>query len=349
MTQQQSVCGAPRVFLVVALLISIASCDGITAEEEPEFARVDFRLRRVDGQAFISSAAAEARPSFSDPASIVFDTLQVLRGNNYEGFVRFFDQDGKDITAEVSTQKENRQIFYTLQGTEGVSISVVDEEREYGRNEFGESLPVGLRFILFVPLDSRESRGAMRFQLVEFPSQVKNGVDARGGMTTVDFDLPIVVDPLPGPQPLDLITRAVLTMDPSDGSGTRTATIFNPNGLHLGAIEIDTLRLQMATRYDGRIQLFNDQTGEELTEQIQADAAFYQFFYGVFSFGTLIMDMDENGFPFGQTFTYDLGRTSGFNTGFVRLEQYDPNFGAEKVFSGSGQLLIDVQLMQVVE
>ena len=331
------------------LLLSVVGCDSITTEDDPVFASVDFRLRRVDGEAFIASAAAEARPSFSDPTSIAFDTLQVLRGNNYEGFVRFFDQDGKDITVEVRTQKENRQIFYTLRGTEGVSVQVVDKESEYGRNEFGESLPVGLRFILFVPLGFKESRGVMRFQLVEFPNQVKNGINAQGGTTTIDFDLPIVIDPLPGPQSLDLITRAVLTMEPSDDSGARTATFVNPDGLHLGAIETDTLRLQTATRYAGRIQLFNDRTGEEFTEQIRVDAAFYQFFYRVLSFGALNLDTDENGLPFGQTFTYDLGRASGFNTNFVRLEQFDPNFGAEKAFSGSGQLLMDVQLMQIVE
>ena len=344
MTRYRSIGITQRAVLVVALSISVAGCDSISGED-PTFARVDFRLRRVDGEAFITDAAAEARPSFSNQTAIVFDTLRVLRGNDYEGFVRFFDQDGKDITVEVRTQKENRQIFYTLRGTEGVSLRVADKEDEYGRNEFGESLPVGLRFYLFVPLGFRESQGTMRFQFVEFPNQVKNGANAQGGITTIDFDLPLVVDPLPGPQAPGLITRAVLTLEPSDGSAVHVATAINPAGLHLGAAEVDTLRVEPDKQYSGRIQVFNDQTGAEITDQIRTDAAFYQFFYDIFNEEWVTLSVDENGLPFGQAFTYDLRGRRTFNEGFVRLIQYDPNFGGEKGLPGSGQLMMEFQVV----
>lgn len=336
--------------LIVVMIILWTGCDSLI-EEKPEFARVEFRLRRIEGEAFLVTAAAQARPSFSDQETISFDTLSVRRGFDYEGFVRFFDQDGRDITSMVRTKKEERQIFYTLRDVEGVTIRVADKENEYGRNEFGENLPVGLRFYLFVPFGFRGSHGAMRVQLVEFPNQVKNGINAQGGKTKIDFDLPLVVNPLPGPEELSLITRVVLTMEPVGGPGDRTvsATAVNPSGLHQGAIEVDTLRFQTETRYAGRIQLFNDQTGEELTDQILADAVYHQFFYGVLSFGTLILDTDENGLPFGQEFTYDLGNVFGFNTSFVRLEQYDPNFGANKGLSSSTRMLMDVQIAQLVE
>ncbi len=329
--------------LIVVMIILWTGCDSLI-EEKPEFARVEFRLRRIEGEAFLVTAAAQARPSFSDQETISFDTLSVRRGFDYEGFVRFFDQDGRDITSMVRTKKEERQIFYTLRDVEGVTIRVADKENEYGRNEFGENLPVGLRFYLFVPLGFRGSRGEMRVQLVAFPNQVKNGVNAQGGETKIDFDLPLVVNPLPGPQALDQITRAVLTLEPLDGSQAQTVTAANPAGLHLGAVEVDTLRVEPDKLYTGRIELFNDATGEELTDQIRADAAYYQFSYDVFHDEWLDLDVDENGLPFGQAFTYDLRGRRIFRGGLVRLVQYEPNFGGEKGLSESGQVVMEFRL-----
>lgn len=330
--------------LIVAMLILFIGCD-IVQGTESEFARVEFRLRRVEGEAFIVNAAAQARPSFTDQKSISVDTLYVRRGLDYEGIVRFFDQDGQDITSKIRTRKEERQLFYTLRNVEGVTIQVADRENEYGQNEFGENLPVGLRFILFVSLGFRGSRGEMRVQLVAFPNQVKNGVNAQGGETLIDFDLPLVVNPLPGPEELSLITRAVLTLEPLDGSEAHTATAANPAGLHLGAVEVDTLRAEPDKVYTGRIQVFNDLTGEDLTDQIRADAAYYQFFYDIFFDEFLDIDVDENGLPFGQTFTYDLIGRRSFRRGLVRLVQYDPNFGGEKGLSGSGQVVMEFQML----
>lgn len=78
----------------------------------------------------------------------------------------------------------------------------------------------------------------------------------------------------------ELITRVVLTMTPQGGGEAVTITAEDEDGDGEGLVfDPAELTLQAGTTYDGAIQLFDDENGEEITEEIQEEAGEHLFRY----------------------------------------------------------------------
>lgn len=326
-------------FSALGLFLFLLGCDTNGSEQEPTLARAELTLVPASGLGF-EYPSIRFNLALNAEASASSDTLKIFHGTSYEGFLKFFDDAGSTATFSISGAAENSQVFYRIDGIPSLDLRVTDKESDYGSNTFGDDLPVGLGYLLASQLGSQGGEGRLHIQVVDFPSQVKNGQNANGGNTVADFTIPLVIQAVPGPNLLHQpITRAIITMEPLPNQSdtvVRVATASNPAGLHLGTATADSLKLMTTTQYRGRIQFFDDQADKEITDAIQADANYYQIVYNIFlpdspGFGRLELDQDANGLPLGLEFTFVLPNGSSANgIRSIQLYQYDPNLGEQK-------------------
>lgn len=332
--------GLVRSVLVAVCLGIVSGCDTNDNSEDYVPAKVEFRTRFLGADAFSGRASAEQADGFGMGGAVKLDTLVFIRGRQYEAFVRVYNRSEKDITSDFQFRAESIQAFYDLQGLEGVTLTVLDQETDYNRNYTGGNLLVGLRFLVETHLGYRESSGNLHFRLVEFPDGVKNGDTADGGSTEVEFTMPLRVNALAGPSPLGKITRSVITVKTEAGT-TYSLTASNPAGLDNGVLQADTLFLPNQHVYTGTITLFDDDAGTELTPMIRAEAAYYQFDPSVFLSMFTDLEKDGLGLPFGQTFIFDPGASRIQADSFIKLMVFDPNFGEEKPFGEPGRTIME--------
>jgi hypothetical protein len=260
--------------------------------------------------------------------------------------VRFFNRSGDDLTRDFQYHAENIQAFYETSGLEGLDLEVLDQETDYNRNYTGANLQVGFHFRLIGELGYRLSRGSMRFRLFEFPDGTKNGSTPAGGSELIDISMPFTIRALPGPTPVDRITRSVLTLESNTGE-TYVHTAANPNGLVNGAVSLDTLRVPQNLRFDGRIEFF-DANGKDLTPGIRGEAEFFEVEPDVFIPMFTTLEQDDNGLPFGQTFHFDPETARIASDSFIRLKAFDPNFGGDKGFGTGGETLVEYRMVLLV-
>lgn len=325
------------------MFVAVApGCDSGAGDDQPgDLARMEIRLKRTDSQIIVSTGAIEFSADAPTGEAASVDTLKFTRGVDYKAEIRLYDDSGNIITGDIRERPEEHQIFLNLSGTDGVSLSITDSEDSYGVDEFGDNLPVGLKFDLNTSLGFRESSGELNIQLVEFPPETKNGVNTEGGNILVDAELPVVVDRIrPSPSDLPPITRAVINIE-SDTGPSLELIAENPNGLENGTAVVDTLRLPDDHTYSLSIRLFNDDAGEELTEIIQNDSEFYLFDYGFLQNDRMTLDRDSEDRTFGQSAILNLNGVQAFGDADIKLFVFDPNFGHMKGTMSEGREIMN--------
>ena len=130
-----------------------------------------------------------------------------------------------------------------------------------------------------------------------------------------------------GPGEEELITRVVVTL--TQGGNTITATANDGSGIGNGSLTVETLELAAGTTYTGRIELFNDQENEDITEEVDDERDEHQFFYTVqggiaSAVNFAITDEDSNGLPVGLTFTVTVNDgASGSGNVRIQIGHYD--------------------------
>lgn len=133
-----------------------------------------------------------------------------------------------------------------------------------------------------------------------------------------------------GPGEEELITRVVLTLVGTGGASDVTATATSDSGVGSGVgLQVETLALEAGATYTATIELFNDEEGEDITEEVDEERDEHQFFYtvsgglaGLVAFD--ITDTDSNNLPVGLEFTVtvDAG-AAGDGSVRIQLGHYD--------------------------
>lgn len=126
----------------------------------------------------------------------------------------------------------------------------------------------------------------------------------------------------------ELITRATLTLTPSEGGTAVVASATDPDGD--GAdFQIETITLSANTTYNGTIVVFDDINNEDITEEVEEEADEHQFWYTVAGGAAgrvtvTINDQDSNGLPLGIEFTVAVSDgAAATGTMQVVLSHYD--------------------------
>ncbi len=341
--------------LVVLVLLPFGCDSSSLDEEEVLIIRVELRLLRTDGAEPVV-ASVQGDEGLMAGAPTVADTLRLVSGATYEGRVEMFDATGQDITGQVRQEAENHQLFYTLEGTNGIGVVVTDVESDYGRNEFGGDLRVGLAYRVTVSEDAPDGdNGRLRLQVGQFGPGRKNG-STLTVEPIVDVRLPILVaapPTPPGPGDPEPITRAVLRLVRTDGAETWTVTAEGninvnedtvPSSLQIDLCTTDASGTTIcgeendlilrAGDYEGQWELFDEATGARLNDEITAEADWHQFFYRV-NFGIIpftFQDTDSNGLRLGLSFLLSVPETVLILRGSFRvtLGHFDPTLGDVK-------------------
>lgn len=142
------------------------------------------------------------QPTF-DAAGVLQNTstLNLTPGVTYNGSIEFRngltdDPDEEDITEEVREEAAEHQVFYELNGLSGVTVTVTDQESDYGSDdELRDGVPVGLAFDVVVDANASGS-GTMLVVLGHYderPKEADETVDATPERD-IDFEQPVAVN-----------------------------------------------------------------------------------------------------------------------------------------------------------
>ena len=352
---------APIVVLAFALIAT--SCDSGDPEEvELPFARITVRL--VSADAPDATVAITGTPDLSTGTVAVDDTLVLEPDAEYLGAVEVFDTDGVNVTSRIRGDAEGYQFLYGVLGISGIAIEVTDRESSYAGDTFGADLPVGLRFSLEVDDDVPRTNGSIRVRLGAFGPDRKNGATL-DGPAIVDIELPVFVDaPLPT-IPNEVITRATLTLEKSDGSERWIIDAINTFTLNLGSFDTpDNLTVTkcvpdagggpeicgpppfsdpdfftlLAGDYFGSWEFHDVNANEPRTDEIR-DSGFrhrmaYRVNTGAGSIATL--DSDRFGSPIGLEFRFSVPENVLVDGGMVaELIHFDETLGETKAQGAS--------------
>jgi hypothetical protein len=117
------------------------------------------------------------------------DTLRLTSGTTYEGQItlrnRFMDE---DVTAEIKDEAESHRFFFFVRGLAGIAVNPTDRESDYGPNDEGEDLPVGLQFTLTTERNAA-GNGTLRVQLAHYANGPKEPEGDRNDPPALDIDV----------------------------------------------------------------------------------------------------------------------------------------------------------------
>lgn len=135
-------------------------------------------------------------------------------------------------------------------------------------------------------------------------------------------------EPTDGPGEEELITRVILTLTPMGGNADLIIEANDPDGDGAG-FTIGSIDLTAGVTYTGTIAVRDDVNGEDITEEVEAEADEHQFFYipggdAASRVTVAIDDQDGNGLPLGLEFTLTVS-DGGDATGTMQvvLSHYD--------------------------
>ncbi|WP_420319198.1 hypothetical protein [Ekhidna sp.] len=156
----------------------------------------------------------------------------------------------------------------------------------------------------------------------------------------------------------EVIDRVTLTFTPDDGGTTVVATATDPDGEGVENFETQTINLAINTSYDLAISIENTQEGENITEEIEAEAEEHMFFFsftdGIFSDpsgngniadreGTVNYDdYDTNDNPVGLSTTWFTAGASPGDGEFRILLKHQPDVKSATSTSNDGETDIDI-------
>ena len=139
-----------------------------------------------------NTVTATANDPDGDGVDIQTETLTLTSGVTYTGTIDLFndtaDEPGEmDIGAEVSEERDEHQLFYTYEATQGgadrVEVTVTDQD--------SNGLPVGLTFQVTVT-GGDAAAGTLNVVLSHYDDQPKDGT-TRSDETDVDVTFPVVI------------------------------------------------------------------------------------------------------------------------------------------------------------
>ena len=139
------------------------------------------------------TVTATANDPDGDGTNFQIDTINLTAGTTYTGSFGIFDDiNGEDITEEIEEEAEEHQVFFTVGGGVAgrVTVTITDRETDYGSNEVGADLPVGLAFEIAVT-DGGAASGTLRVIQSHYDDAPKDGVNMSD---ETDFDITFPVN-----------------------------------------------------------------------------------------------------------------------------------------------------------
>lgn len=153
----------------------------------------------------------------------------------------------------------------------------------------------------------------------------------------------------------ELITTVIMRFTPDGGGDTAELRFTDLDGDGGNAPVITGDTLPQATTFDAWLDLLNEQTGDTITHEIQAEAEAHQFFFqengGTLDF-VAYADADGNGQPVGLLSTW---QSAGVTDGTITITlRHEPDKSAPGVSDGditnaAGETDISVTLPYRVE
>ena len=140
------------------------------------------------------TVTATANDPDGDGTNFQIDTINLAAGTTYTGSVELSDDiNGEDITEEIEEEAEEHQFFYTVGGGVAgrVTVTITDSETDYGSNEVGDDLPVGLAFEIAVT-DGGAASGTLQVILSHYDEGPKDGINM-SDETDIDVTFPVSI------------------------------------------------------------------------------------------------------------------------------------------------------------
>lgn len=185
--------------LLFGLLTGLIGCDGEKPEDnagEQELITTVV-LTLTDAANPASAVSATWRDLDGDgPGQPTIETLGLKAGTTYHGRIAgLLDETrtpAEDLAAEVRDEAEEHQFFFTPAGgiANRITVTLTDRESDYGPNEIGADLPVGLAFDLVVSAGAAAD-GVLNVVLSHYDEGPKTG--QRSLETDIDIDVPVTI------------------------------------------------------------------------------------------------------------------------------------------------------------
>lgn len=289
------------VYTKTVLLLLLSAGYSLSAQVDTVF----LNFKPVNGGATVSTFAFNGTYGFMADGPI-----QLLESTNYQLEVQLGSAD-----AELRSRKEEIQFFFEL-----ISDELLINEVKYD-DEDSNGLPVGFRSSLRTECKDEQVSGQFKLFLKDLKSNKTDSSTVFDGTTLLAVSWGIRVNNDPDAPPCvneeEIITDIILTFTPeSNNAPVSVARIQDPDGEGpLGLIVLDNIQLLNGVTYQMEIQLLNEITGDDITEEIRDEEDEHLFFFawteGLFSDppgdGNIdersnavnYLDFDKNGLPLG--------------------------------------------------
>ncbi len=235
------------------------------------------------------------------------ESALTLQGGVYDGHWTLLDDDG-GLNEQIEQEGEWHQLFQ--------SVNFSDAFSDFDLDRLG--LPLGLRFTLTVPVGVIIANGRLTVALAHFDpaiGEIKTGQN-ESSQYDMQFRVPLIVQQNGPPEQ---VTRSKLTLARTDGLEELTITVAGTD-LQLNGDEPDSVvvvkcvgaapdracsegtavELTRSSTYNGSLEVFNDQTGDDVMAEILAEDVWHQVFYETdASIDVDVTDTDAEGLPLG--------------------------------------------------
>ena len=348
--------------LLILLIFSTAACDSAESvvEEDTTATRAVLTLEDAESPEPVSWSAENA-VGLTGGATLENDTLALSAGATFSGAFEFFGPGGKNLNQRIRGEAERYQIFYEVSGLESMRVKVEDTETDYGGNQFGINLPVGLRISITTPVTQTPQTGTLRVRIGYFANGQKNGFTLTVDPIN-DFIIPVRIVPVvppPEPPPPSVVTMFRLDLARQDDLKSISVTAEDsiegldlnggealPGQLDIEVCERDSVDVEFECsdaseltvfqneHYTGRVTVVDRVSGEDFTEHVRSNQEEYRIFYELqFSPTGLTYDQDANGLPVGLEIDWKLptGIQIGGGRLIIRMHEYNPDAGGDKV------------------
>ena len=265
------------------------------------------------------------------------DTLFLVNGASYRTRIDLIDAGGR-VIRNLDQRAEEIEFRYAIDGIQGLLLEVLDKESTYNRNTRGFDLDVGLLTSMALTLEASPRAGQLSITYADFGTE-KDGHFPTDSQIVSEVTLPIAVRQLETIPDMPRVTRVVVHFASQDGSQSIDADVsLDASGMGGSTGVIGLFRNQ---RYDGSFDLYGE-NGLLLNDAFDAQSRFLVFSVPPFDAvsASRTLSMDDNGNPYGRTFSINTPSFQGSTSGAVFLNVYDSNRGHDKAILNSSAYLL---------
>ena len=324
--------------------------------EEEIIDKVTLTFSPVSGGTPVVAVASD--PDGPGPLDLTVGEIRLDESTAYEMTIKVENTiEGEDITEEILAEAEDHLFFFGF--TEGLfgsplgdgNIDSRTDQVNYNDTDIN-GLPLGVSTQWKTECVESNQSGSFRVVLKHQPGSKSASSSIEDGGTDLDLVWPIVVIEDPAAPPCEneeeIIDKVTLTFSPVSGGTPVVAIASDPDGPGPLDLMLEDIVLAENTTYDLSIKVENTIEGEDITEEILAEAEDHLFLFGwsgsIFADPTgdgnldnrqdpvNYNDTDINGLPLGLSTRWTTAASMGSGTLQLVLK-HQPD-GTKTVSSG---------------